>query len=145
MKTKNVIWFCLLIVIGLVLMLTNECKKDKKGGNEIQFGFVTDIDKNSYKTIKIGTQEWMKENLKTTKFIDSTSIPLVTDSTVWRKLTTPAYCWYNNDEATNKATYGALYNWYAVNNNMLCPAGWHMSSESEWLELVDYVGGDWAK
>jgi hypothetical protein len=57
----------------------------------------------------------MVENLRTTRYNDGTAIPLVTDDTEWKKLTTPGYCWYNNDQATYGSTYGALYNWYAVN------------------------------
>lgn len=83
-------------------------------GNEISFttkGPVTDIDGNVYYTVTIGSQVWMAENLKTTKHNDGTAIPLVTDPTQWGNLTTPGYCWNNNDETTYKNTYGALYNW----------------------------------
>jgi len=70
---------------------------------------VTDKDGNVYTTVTIGTQEWMAENLKTTKYKDGTDIPLVKDASEWIVLSTPAYCWYNNDTAY-KNTYGALYN-----------------------------------
>ncbi len=102
---------------------------------------VTDVEGNSYNTIVIGTQTWMAENLKTTKYNDGTSIPLVTSSTTWGTLSTPAYCWFNNDEATNKVTYGALYNWYTVNTGKLCPSGWHIPNNTEWTTLTDYLGG----
>jgi uncharacterized protein (TIGR02145 family) len=102
---------------------------------------ITDVDGNSYNTIAIGTQTWMAENLKTTKFNDGTSIPLVTSSTTWGTLLTPAYCWYNNDETTYKVTYGALYNWYTANTGKLCPTGWHIPSDAEWTTLTDYFGG----
>jgi hypothetical protein len=94
-------------------------------GNSVSFKtiLVTDVDGNVYHAIKIGTQIWMLENLKVTKYNDGSSIPLVTDTTTWSNLSTPAYCWYNNDLATNKDTYGALYNWYAVNSGNLCPTG----------------------
>jgi uncharacterized protein (TIGR02145 family) len=95
----------------------------------------------SYKTVTIGNQVWMAENLKTTRFNDGTSIPLVTDDSLWKNSKTPAYCWYNNDEATYKATYGALYNWYAVNTGKLCPTGWHVPSDVEWTTLTTYLGG----
>ena len=91
---------------------------------------VSDIEGNSYKTIIVGDQEWMAENLKTTKYNDGTSIPLVNALTPWFDLSTPAYCWYNNDIG-NKTTYGALYNWYAVNSSKLSPAGWHVPSDAE--------------
>ena len=56
-------------------------------------------------------------------------------------MTTPGYCWYNNDEITNKNTYGALYNWYAVNTGKLCPIGWHVPSNADWTTLSNYLGG----
>jgi uncharacterized protein (TIGR02145 family) len=101
---------------------------------------VIDLDGNIYDTITIGTQTWMKENLKTTLYKNGTVIPLVTDKLAWYYLTTPAYCWYNNDEF-NKYTYGALYNWYAVNTGNLCPTGWHVPSDDEWATLITYLGG----
>lgn len=99
---------------------------------------VKDIEGNSYKTVVIGTNTWMSENLKTEKFNDGTSIPFVKDNDEWSKLDTPAYSWYNND-TENKKTYGALYNWYAVNTKKLCPAGWHVSSDADWTEI--YIDG----
>jgi uncharacterized protein (TIGR02145 family) len=101
-------------------------------------GTVTDIDGNTYKTILIGTQCWMRENLKTTKYLDGAAIPNVTDNATWGSLTTGAYCWYKNDIG-NKATYGALYNWYAVNTGKLCPTGWHVPSDAEWTTLSTYI------
>jgi uncharacterized protein (TIGR02145 family) len=103
---------------------------------------VMDIDGNEYQTIKIGTQIWMVENLKTTRYNDGTAIPLVTDSATWGALTTPGYCWYNNDSVSNAKSYGALYNWYTVNSGKLAPAGWHVPSDSEWTVLSTYLGGD---
>jgi uncharacterized protein (TIGR02145 family) len=102
---------------------------------------VTDADDNIYDTITIGTQTWMKENLKTTKYKNGTIIPLVTDELAWSNLTTPGYCWYIND-ANNKNTYGALYNWYAVNTGNLCPTGWHVPTDDEWTTLTTYLGGE---
>jgi uncharacterized protein (TIGR02145 family) len=101
-----------------------------------------DIDGNVYKTVKIGDQSWMCENLKTTKFNDNTPISKVTNNLNWSQLSTPAYCWYNNDEASNKPDYGALYNWFAVNTYQLCPTGWHVPSEKEWTTLTDNLGGE---
>jgi uncharacterized protein (TIGR02145 family) len=105
-------------------------------------GNVTDDDGNVYHSVTIGTQVWMVENLKSTKFNDGTSIPLVTDATEWQNLSTPAYCWTNNDAATYKATYGALYNWYTVNTGNLCPGGWHVPGDAEWTTLTTYLGGE---
>lgn len=111
----------------------------------LTYGDVTDIEGNSYKTIKIGTQTWMAENLKTTKFNNGTSIPLVKDSSVWIGLSTPAYCWYEND-ISYKNLYGTLYNWYSVctitnGGKNVCPNGWHVPDEVEWTTLYDYLGG----
>ena len=103
---------------------------------------VTDIDGNTYSIIQIGTQFWTGENLKTTKFNDNTDIPLVTDATTWISLATPAFCWYNNDEATNKDIYGGLYNFYAVSSGKLCPAGWHVPTNDEFTILSNYLGGE---
>jgi len=100
---------------------------------------VTDIDGNVYNTVTLGTQLWMKENLKTTKFNDNTSIPPVTGPTEWAALSTPGYCWYNNDAGSYKATYGGLYNWFAVNTGKLCPTGWHMPTYDEWTVLINYL------
>jgi len=110
-------------------------------------GTLTDIEGNEYKWVKIGTQVWMAENLKTTKYNDNTDIPLVTVNTTWASSNTSAYCWYNNDEAVNKDTYGALYNWWVVNteingNKNVCPAGWHVPTAAEWTTLTDFLGGN---
>jgi len=100
---------------------------------------VTDIDGNSYSTVWIGNQLWMAENLNTTKLNDGTSIPNVTNDSIWGTLTSPGICWYDNDSAMYANTYGALYNWYAVETERLCPQGWHEPSDEEWTELTDYL------
>jgi uncharacterized protein (TIGR02145 family) len=109
---------------------------------DLTYGSVSDIDGNIYKTIQIGTQLWMAENLKTTKYNEGTLIPNVTDNTEWCNLTTPGYSWYNNDAASYKDTYGALYNWHAVVTGDLCPAGWHVPADTEWSTLITYLGGE---
>lgn len=103
---------------------------------------VTDVDGNIYKTVTIGTQVWLASNLKTTKLKDRTRIPLVTGNSAWANLTTSGYCWYSNDAAANKNTYGALYNWYTVNTVKLCPAGWHVPTDPEWTTLTTFLGGE---
>jgi uncharacterized protein (TIGR02145 family) len=106
---------------------------------------VSDVDGNTYKTVKIGTQIWMAENLKTSKYNDGTTIPNITDNTQWQNITTGAWAYYNND-AANNAKYGKLYNWYAVSkttngNKNVCPTGWHVPTDAEWYVLTDYLGG----
>jgi len=119
-------------------------------GNEINFTTLTntivDGDGNIYTKITIGTQTWLKENLKTTKYNDGTAITNVTNATTWTQLTTPAYCWYNND-AAYKNVYGALYNWYTVDkasngNKNICPTGYHVPTDAEWTTLTTYLGGE---
>ena len=115
-------------------------------GNDVSFtpGTVTDIDGNVYHYIVIGTQTWMVENLKTTRYRNGDDIYNITSNDFW-VLMSPygAYCWYNNDAATNKATYGALYNWYAVaDNRNIAPVGWHVPTDAEWITLITYLGGE---
>lgn len=100
---------------------------------------VTDTDGNVYNTIGIGTQLWMKENLKTTKYRDGSSIPNVTVNNTWGSLTTGAYCDYSN-LPSNANTWGRLYNWYAVSDTReLCPTGWHVPSDYDWSILENYL------
>ena len=106
-----------------------------------KMGVVTDVDGNIYRTIKIGEQWWMTENLKVTQYRNGDSIPNVTDNLEWVNLTCGAYCNYNNDEV-KVATYGRLYNWFAVSDSRnIAPEGWHVPSDEEWQTLVDYLGG----
>lgn len=101
---------------------------------------VTDIDGNVYKTIKIGTQTWMMENLKTTRYNDGTAMTLATDRVAWSSSTSAAYCSYENKKE-NADTYGYLYNWEAAHNSKIAPAGWHVPSDDEWKVLYNYIGG----
>ena len=127
-------------IIGiLALSLLLNCNPTSSNNNSNNSTTVTDADGNVYHTVTIGTQTWTVENLRTTKYNDGTAIPLVTDVTAWGNLTTPGYCWYNNDASTYKTTYGALYNWYTVNTGKLAPAGWHVPTDAEWTTLQNYL------
>ena len=107
---------------------------------------VTDIDNNTYNTVQIGNQCWMKENLRTTQYANGTSIALGSSTS-----TTTAYCYYPNNDQSNVPIYGYLYNWPAVMGNSstssanpsgvqgICPTGWHVPSDAEWAQLIDYV------
>jgi uncharacterized protein (TIGR02145 family) len=103
---------------------------------------VTDIDGNIYHTVTIGSQVWMVENLKVSKYRDGTTIPNITDNIQWTNLTTGAYCHYKNDASYN-TTLGKLYNWYAVNTGKLAPTGWHVPTQAEIQTLANYLGGTW--
>jgi uncharacterized protein (TIGR02145 family) len=110
----------------------------------LTYGSVTDIDGNNYKTIQIGTQTWMAENLKTTKFNDGTAISNITVGTAWAALITSSFCWYLNNAATYKDNYGALYNWYVVDiasneGKNVCPSGWIVPTDADWTTLTDYL------
>jgi uncharacterized protein (TIGR02145 family) len=131
------------------LFLLYGCEKDSGPENPdtifnlgVTYGNVTDADGNTYKTVQIGTQTWMAENLRTTKFNDGTAIPNATSDQTWSLYTTSAYCWYNND-ISNKPTYGALYNWFVITDgHKICPTGWHIPSDADWVTLISYLGGD---
>jgi uncharacterized protein (TIGR02145 family) len=111
---------------------------------DLTYGSMTDQEGNVYKTIVIGTQEWMAENLKASHYRNGDLIPLVTDDMTWDGLTTGATCWYNNDSATYNCPYGKLYNWYAVADpNNVCPTGWHVPTYSEWSVLRNYFDDVW--
>lgn len=121
-------------------------------GNEINFTVpilpadkIIDTDGNIYNTVVIGTQTWMKENLKTTKYGDGTAIPSVTSNSSWTGLSTPAYCWYDNNSGY-KDQYGAYYNWYSVDapsngGKNVCPNGYHVPSDADWNILDNQLGG----
>jgi uncharacterized protein (TIGR02145 family) len=118
---------------------------------ELIYGSVADIDGNTYKTVQIGTQTWMAENLKTTTYNDGSQIPLGYGApagyTDWfdygnadYRWFNGAYCWYDN-EIRYKNIFGALYNWHAVGHGNLCPTGWHVPTNSEWTTLITFLGG----
>lgn len=106
---------------------------------ELHSQVVEDIDGNIYVTVSIGTQVWMAENLKTTRYNDGKPIPFVTDDKAWKALESPGYCWYKND-INNRETFGGLYNWYTVRTGKLCPRGWHVPTEQEWSAMERSLG-----
>ncbi len=139
------------IFLAIIIFLHNVNVYAQQFNPDLTYGEVEDIEGNKYKTIKIGTQTWMAENLRTTKYNDGTKIPVVTDDEQWGKnykeensLKEPMMCWYNNDRATYSATYGALYNWYAINpgtngNKNVCPTGWHVPTDAEWTTMINLL------
>lgn len=108
---------------------------------------VTDIEGNSYKTVVIGNQEWLGENLKVTKFNDGTIISNITDKIQWSKDSLkPMICFYTNEKGDIDKN-NVLYNWNSVSkttngNKSICPKKWHVPSFEEWSILIDHLGGD---
>jgi uncharacterized protein (TIGR02145 family) len=145
----------ILLILASVLttIFIDSCKKDAAIAKDeipalpifnsnLEYGTMTDHEGNIYRTIKIGFHTWMAENLRTTKFNDGIAIPEINRfSGWWTNKPDPACCWYNGD-ITQKATYGALYNGYAVNTGKLAPKGWHIPSKDEWTALVNNLGGE---
>ncbi len=103
---------------------------------------IMDADRNQYTAVIINGVTWLKENLKTTKYNDGTPIPNVTSNSAWGNQTNGAYCWYSNSSG-NKNTYGALYNWPAVNTGKLAPKGWHVATDMDYRELASYCDPNW--
>lgn len=158
MKTKvfnlrNALLLNWLLIILLYTCAKDEIKNSDNPSNDRTtanfnpdklYGTVIDIDGNIYNTIIIGTQEWMAENLRTTHYQNGENIPEIMEIDAWRDLSIGALCNYQNTHNLDSiATYGRLYNWYAVNDNRkLAPRGWHIPSMDEWSILFDYLGGD---
>ncbi len=143
----------------LFLLFLFGCGKDEnpEAGNEtngkttavfnpnLTYGSVTDQDGNIYKTIKIGSQTWMAENLRTTKYNDGTEIKNITDETIWlndwKTYKDGAYCNYNNTKDVDTiATYGRIYNAYTLKGGKLAPKGWHVSTDDDWNVLEKFIG-----
>jgi uncharacterized protein (TIGR02145 family) len=103
-----------------------------------QTGIVRDIEGNEYKTIKIGPQTWMAENLRATRYQDGTLIPEIQNADEWLSTKEASLSYYPNSDATPKPNI--LYNWYAVNSGNLCPIGWHVPSDEKWMELERTIG-----
>jgi uncharacterized protein (TIGR02145 family) len=107
----------------------------------LTYSSVTDIEGNTYATIVIGNQEWMAENLRTSKYCNGDPIPNVAEASQWGSLTSGAWAHYDNDSEYD-APYGKLYNWYAVDDSRnICPCGWQMPTEFAWSDLAQHLGG----
>lgn len=124
MKRKNRNFICLLFFIGSVLISISSCNKDDSANDAI---IVTDIDGNVYHTVTIGTQVWMVENLKVTKYRNGDLIGTTTPATLdISGEAEPKYQWVYDGKESNVSTYGRLYTWYAITDNRnVCPKGWH--------------------
>ena len=157
LKMMRIKWTVLILII-FVLINSVACDKKKPliPNNPLNgkttaifnqnktYGVVNDIDGNVYKTIVIGDQTWMAENLRTIHYQNGDEIPNVKDSTLWAEQIEGAYCNYNNTENLDTiATFGRLYNWYTTQDTRgLAPKGWRVANAVDWLILIDYLGGD---
>ena len=104
---------------------------------------IKDVEGNIYKTVYLGSQQWMSNDLKTTKYNDGSSIPVVNDFDKWFALSTGAYCVKYKKYEPNNSQYGNLYNWYVViGSKNVCPQGWHVPSQEDWDRLIEYLGGE---
>ncbi len=138
------------ITVGFVFVLMDGCsKKDDSSSTQngilfnskLTYGSVTDVDGNVYKTITIGNQTWMAENLRVLHYRNGDTIPGITDATKWAQRIKGAYCDYLND-ASKAAIYGKLYNWLTIiDTRNVCPAGWHVPVDAEWETLYTTLGG----
>ncbi len=129
--------FYLIILSLLIIEFT--CKSNPAESKETGIQ-VIDIDGNIYKTVKMGNQIWMAENLKVTHYRNGMQIQSVTDSSIWKDLKIGAYCNYKNNPL-NGLIYGRLYNWYAViDSQNIAPKGWHVPTDEEWKELEVFLG-----
>ena len=128
----------------MVIVFTYSCKKKdntEKDPDPTPIT-VTDIDGNVYSTVTLGTQVWMKENLKVIHYRNGDAIPNLTDTTAWSIITTGAYCDFRNIPS-NSIINGKLYNWFAVSDSRnIAPLGWHVPTETEWMVLQNYLIGN---
>ena len=137
MKVK----FITVFIIGLFFMMVSGCKKTPKPVPDPETGTVTDVMGRTYNTVKIGNQWWMSEDLRVTKYRDSSFIPLVPPppfDTTWKNYTSGAYS--NNTDALGNVI-GVFYNYYVVTDPRgIAPIGWHIPSDAEWKELEEHLG-----
>ena len=118
------------------------CGTENIHNMDLTYGAMTDQEGNEYKTIVIGTQEWMAENLKTSVYRNGDVISTGLSSSQWNSTVQGAWAYFQNDASRN-CPFGKLYNWYAcVDARELCPTGWHVPTDSDWTVLSDYLGGE---
>lgn len=144
MKRKLEILIYPMMVIGILLSIAAGCKKSADPEPD-PVTTIKDVDGNVYHQVTIGTQVWLVENLKTTRYRNGDVIPNETVDSLWNKLSnnsTGALCNYNNDVNTGN-TYGFLYNWFAASDSRgLAPEGWRVATEADWQTLVTFLGGE---
>lgn len=125
---------------GMSIRLVKDSETTTRSEVKNKYGTAKDIDGNIYRTVKIGNQTWMIDNLKVTRYRNGDPIPKITSDSDWARLNNHAYCAYNNSEGTAR-NYGYLYNWYAaVDSRNIAPQGWHVPTDEEWKELERHIG-----
>lgn len=138
MKSKNNFLIFSFAMMGLFMIFFSSCSKDEENSNN-DSSTIKDFDGNVYHSVTIGTQTWLVENLKVTHYRNGDPIHNVTDDDAWQNLTTGAYCDYDNTSNIS-TTYGKLYNWHAVSDSRnIAPKGWHVSTDEEWLTLIEGI------
>jgi len=154
MHSKKNHWINMIELIIIFLMFIISCEKDDIGNvtngktkavfnDQLVYGSMTDQEGNIYKTITIGTQTWMAENIRTTIFRNGEPIEEVSIDSIWLNALNGAFCNYNDTKNIDTiATYGRLYNWYAVSDSRsIAPVGWHVPTKDELKILTNYLGG----
>ncbi len=125
----------------LIVQVMNSFSGENESYTSSTTGKLTDVDENTYNIVKIGSQWWMAENLRTTKYDSGNNIENITDNTNWQTTSEGAWSYYDNDSQYNEP-YGKLYNWYAVDDQRnICPTGWRAATDEDWTILTDYLGG----
>lgn len=144
-KKKQLVLILLAVFLLLVALYVIISRNGIKGGGDAESAgafIVTDIDGNTYPCLKFGNQMWFIENLRTTRYNDGSPIEYLSSSADWSASESAACSFYNDASSGGDNPYGALYNWYAVESNRLCPTGWHVPDDSEWARLTAFLGGD---
>lgn len=137
MDFKKIIFYILSFIV-IFISCNRKSNTDKFTTGET----VTDIDGNIYRTVQIGTQVWMAENLKVTKFKNGDPIVKIIDDSKWEQISEAGFCFYDNNKQLAKS-YGNLYNWHVINDARgICPEGWHVPTKDDWQKLSDYLGGN---
>jgi len=138
---KTLISICTVLFSSILLFSCTETLNNTDD-NTVDYSGTTGTEVNQegneFKWVGIGTQIWMAENLDVTSLNDGTQIPNITDDVEWSNLYTPSYVWYAN-EPNYRDSLGAMYNWYALETQKLCPEGWHIPNTTEWETLKQYL------
>lgn len=130
------------VLLPIVLFFIAGCHPKGESSEKDSAEIVKDANGETYRTVEIGTQRWMAENLNATRYRNGDAIPYVKDERQWESFNEGAFCYHDNSKKSGRV-YGRLYNWHAVNDPRgICPVGWHIPTDEEWQQLADYLGGN---